>query len=297
MDNFNSKILLFGEYSIIKGSHGLAIPYRKYFGKLKISNEAHAQHKNISLKELCNYVANSSILAKNIDVAQFTNEVEQGLYFDSNIPQGYGVGSSGALCASILDRYGKNIHRHEQYGPDELNFIQDLMALMESFYHGTSSGLDPLISFVNRPVYIQGRNELGIVDIPNFAEIGNFYLVDTGNARKTGPLVHDFMKMCSNESFADKVEGLIHYTNMGIEALMNKNADQLEKALYEISRFQYLYMEKMIPSQYRDLWLAGLESKKYFMKLCGAGGGGFLMVYSPSVNISFLADYSVQKIN
>ena len=27
------------------------------------------------------------------------------MYFDSSIPQGYGVGSSGALVASIYDKY------------------------------------------------------------------------------------------------------------------------------------------------------------------------------------------------
>ena len=28
-----------------------------------------------------------------------------GMYFDSSIPQGYGVGSSGALVAAIYDKY------------------------------------------------------------------------------------------------------------------------------------------------------------------------------------------------
>jgi alpha-L-fucosidase len=32
------------------------------------------------------------------------NDVETGMYFDSSIPQGYGVGSSGALVAAIYDR-------------------------------------------------------------------------------------------------------------------------------------------------------------------------------------------------
>ena len=32
----------------------------------------------------------------------------RGLYFESTIPQGFGIGSSGALCAAIYDRYSKN---------------------------------------------------------------------------------------------------------------------------------------------------------------------------------------------
>ncbi len=34
--------------------------------------------------------------------------LKTGLYFDSSIPQGYGVGSSGALVAAIYDKYAKN---------------------------------------------------------------------------------------------------------------------------------------------------------------------------------------------
>ena len=33
----------------------------------------------------------------------------------------------------------------------------------------------------------------------------------------------------------------------------------------------------MIPKLYRDLWSEGLSSNDYSLKLCGAGGGGFLM--------------------
>ena len=32
-------------------------------------------------------------------------DIDNGMYFDSSIPQGYGVGSSGALVASIYDKY------------------------------------------------------------------------------------------------------------------------------------------------------------------------------------------------
>jgi mevalonate kinase len=34
-------------------------------------------------------------------LAELKNDVETGMYFDSSIPQGYGVGSSGALVAAI----------------------------------------------------------------------------------------------------------------------------------------------------------------------------------------------------
>ena len=42
------------------------------------------------------------------DLDTLKNDVETGMYFDSSIPQGYGVGSSGALVAAIYDKYAKN---------------------------------------------------------------------------------------------------------------------------------------------------------------------------------------------
>ena len=42
------------------------------------------------------------------DFNKMNNELIEGLYFDSTIPQGYGVGSSGALVAAFYDRYAEN---------------------------------------------------------------------------------------------------------------------------------------------------------------------------------------------
>ena len=42
---FYAKILLFGEYGIIKDSKGLAIPYSHYQGALKIADETNASQK------------------------------------------------------------------------------------------------------------------------------------------------------------------------------------------------------------------------------------------------------------
>ena len=52
---FYSKILLFGEYGIIKDSKGLSIPYNFYNGALKIDENPYevAIKSNESLKSIC----------------------------------------------------------------------------------------------------------------------------------------------------------------------------------------------------------------------------------------------------
>ena len=36
-------------------------------------------------------------------------------------------------------------------------------------------------------------------------------------------------------------------------------------------------MQEMIPKLFQKLWKDGLESNDYYLKLCGAGGGGFIL--------------------
>ena len=55
---FYSKILLFGEYGIIKDSKGLSIPYNFYKGALKYSQVQSdiSSHSNTVLKQYYNYL-------------------------------------------------------------------------------------------------------------------------------------------------------------------------------------------------------------------------------------------------
>ena len=124
---FYSKILLFGEYGIIKDSKGLSIPYNFYNGALKVDENPSEEtlKSNLSLKRFADYLKElqdeKPSLVK-FDLESLYRDVEKGMYFDSSIPQGYGVGSSGALVAAIYDEYAlekitvlENLTR-EKYG-------------------------------------------------------------------------------------------------------------------------------------------------------------------------------------
>ena len=105
---FYSKILLFGEYGIIRDSKGLSIPYNFYNGALKKIEDpsAEAIASNASLKRYVTYLETLQTEQPELvsfDLASLKNDVETGMYFDSSIPQGYGVGSSGALVCAICN--------------------------------------------------------------------------------------------------------------------------------------------------------------------------------------------------
>ena len=86
---FYSKILLFGEYGIIKDSKGLSIPYNFYKGALKYSqtqNDISADSNSI-LQEYYQYLKtlDNDLVRFNLD--QMALDISQGMYFDSSIPR------------------------------------------------------------------------------------------------------------------------------------------------------------------------------------------------------------------
>ena len=202
---FYAKILLFGEYGIIKDSKGLAIPYNSYQGALKVSENPSEQaiESNRNLLKLHTYLSNLKTDLVHFRIDDFKNDLEAGMYFDSSIPQGYGVGSSGALVASIYDKYADDkITVLENLTRDKLLKLKEIFSLMESFFHGKSSGLDPLNSYLSLPILINSKDNLEATGIPSQKEgKGAVFLLDSEIVGETAPMVSIFMNKMKNEGF------------------------------------------------------------------------------------------------
>lgn len=286
-DLFRSKILLFGEYTIIKGSRGLALPLEKFRGEFVTAGEKNILEPILRLDEFCDYLEGSSILSENLDLLSFSKDIKDGQYFHSNIPQGYGVGSSGALCAAVYAKYSKNFERKDFYNMNELKFLKDIMALMESFYHGASSGLDCLISLIDKPLLIESRNKISLIPLPSLNKHGGFYLYDSGKSRKTSSFVNHFLNSYDSDlEYKKEIDNLVETTNSLIDSFSHKGTDKFIKDFKAYSEKQLSLFEKMIPGNIKDKWLQGLNNKSFFFKLCGAGGGGFFLVFSPDTDLS-----------
>ena len=46
---------------------------------------------------------------------------------------------------------------------------------------------------------------------------------------------------------------------------------------FELSKKTFDNFQEMIPSDFKKLWTHGIENEDYYLKLCGSGGGGFLI--------------------
>ena len=54
----------------------------------------------------------------------------------------------------------------------------------------------------------------------------------------------------------------------------------------------------MIPNKFTKLWDEGIRTDNYFFKLCGSGGGGFLLGFTLDLERTFknLKDYKKEII-
>ncbi len=288
-ENFHSKILLFGEYALMAGSQALSIPYDKLHGAFTFRQQAARTDfdSNSHLKKYAGYLRKllqEGKLSDKLDVSRLEKDIDNGLVFESNIPPGYGLGSSGALAAAVYDRYGQDkIPADVVLSNEKLIALKQTMAAMESWFHGKSSGLDPMICYLQKAVLVEGDNRLRTVELPRFETTtgGAVFLLDTGTTGETQPLVNYFVAQCKKAGFLDKIKSeLIPLNTQCIRAYLSGDTDTLFPCLEKLSAFTLQYFHPMIPEKLFPAWKQGLENRQYFLKLCGSGGGGMMLGFT-----------------
>jgi mevalonate kinase len=282
---FYAKILLFGEYGIIKDSKGLAIPYNAYRGALKTSENLSGKSlaSNANLDRFYNYLSALKTDLVTFDLAAFKKDIQNGMYFDSSIPQGYGVGSSGALVASIYDEYAsEKITVLENLTRDKLLNLKAVFALMESFFHGKSSGLDPLNSYLSLPILINSKDSIEPAGIPSQKEgKGAVFLLDSEQIGETEPMVNIFMNKMKNEGFRKMIsEEFSTTTDACIEDFLQGNVKSLFGNVKSLSKIVLTNFKPMIPDAFHKVWENGISTNDYYLKLCGSGGGGYILGFT-----------------
>ena len=280
---FYSKILLFGEYGIIEDSKGLSIPYNFYKGALKIPKKINASSKssNKTLIGFSEYLNSKKI---KLDLHKFRSDLDKGLYFDSSIPKGYGIGSSGALEAAIYDKYAfEKITVLENLTREKLLRLKNIFSIMESFFHGKSSGLDPLNSYLSIPILINSQKDIKVTGIPSQKTIGNgaVFLMDSGKTGSTAPMVNIFMEKMKKDGFRKIInEKFIKHTNLCVDNFLKGDLNSLFNNTKKLSKIVLDNFKPMIPQEFHSIWKRGIDNDSYFLKLCGSGGGGYILGFT-----------------
>jgi mevalonate kinase len=271
---FPAKILLFGEHIINKGAHGLALPFHKYNCTLSFEKTEETLKESREVLELIhNQIENDTYLEPLFDGLQFHQDIiAEDLKINMNIPIGYGLGSSGAICAGVYDHYCHSKKKKPKK-------IQKILGKVESAFHGKSSGLDPIVSFLDIAVLVK-ENSTETIDfkLENVTAFHTF-LVDTQQARKTAPLVEQFLnKYNTHSDFSAKVNNeIVPLTNDIIEDFISYQLANTYSKIKQLSKLQLENFKDLILDKHIPIWEKALKNDDFYLKICGAGGGGFML--------------------
>jgi mevalonate kinase len=266
MRHYPSKAILFGEYSVLLGSQVLGVPLVDRYGYWSTER---GRNSKLTYGFIDYLLSDCSDF---LDTHKVQQIADGHLFYRSTIKRGYGTGSSGAISAAIYDYCA--ISPADDH---DISSLRQQLSAIESFFHGKSSGFDPLISIKASPILRdqQGNYSLIDADVLPRRSISKLSLLDSGGRRKVKGLVPRFIEM--NREDPSIGQQLVELNNNIIRRLLID--EDISQDLANLSAFQLEHMRPMIIDQLASHWQRGLESGDYFIKLCGTGGGGYYLIY------------------
>ena len=282
---FNSKLLLFGEYGLMFGAMALSVPFDRFSGYLDFDINCLHQKSTAEIRKFYHYlVAENTNQKLNFlfDLVRLENDLEKGLYFNSNIPQQYGVGSSGALVAALFSSYAEGAKLENGPLPE---LLKADFSILESYFHGKSSGLDPLTSFMNKALVIDSEKQIRTVDFDLKGLDLAIALIDTKTTGATAPLVKHFTDLFNLPEFEQAFyKQFIPANNDCIESFMMNNKTTFFQHLEQLVRFEKYHFYQMVPANFHRV-ISFAHCEKVYIKLLGSGGGGYLLAFAETQSV------------
>ena len=277
--SYYSKVILFGEYSMIFDATALMVPLRKFSANWQFSDEAKSNRavaSNGSLRKFCQYLSVDAFLSQLIDINGFSRDLDHGLYLPSNVPTGYGLGSSGTLVAAVFDRYAKQ-------RIDDLMELKKIFGFMESFFHGSSSGIDPLQCYLGKAFKISSEKGVELLDDAFLKRNIHVCLIDTRIKSNTKPLVEYFKQQRQNADYLSRFQQLyVPMVKSCIASLVAGNNEVFFASLKQLTKGQHEFLRPMITENSMDLFTADFDFH-FGVKISGSGGGGYVLGFTDDV--------------
>ena len=209
------------------------------------------------------------------------------MFLASNVPSGYGFGSSGTLVAAVYDRYA--IRKN-----DDLLQLKTLFGQMESHFHGSSSGIDPLQCYLGQPFKITPKGVELLSDDFLKKDI-HICLIDTKIKSNTKPLVNHFKAQRENPEFLDRFQSeYVPYVTSCINSMIEGNKELFFNSLKQLTKGQLEFLHPMITDNTLDLFTTDYDFN-FGVKISGSGGGGYVLGFTDDVTkvSDMLKDFEV----
>ena len=270
-----AKLLLFGEHTVLHGGEALAVPLPRFSARW---SRGLAPPHGSPFPAWAAYAKTADAVPLFLEVDRFAAEAPT-LAVESDIPPSYGLGSSGALTALVYARYRRadnaplaDIHRH--------------LALLESFFHGRSSGLDPLVCFLNRAVFVRDKI-VAHVEPPSLSPgPGRYFLLDSRQPKAGQLVIARFNESCREEGFRQNfLTPALALTRRLIQGTQAAPTAAWGEDFAALSALQLAHLDWLIPESVRGPWETWLREGRAYLKLCGAGGGGYFLGYAPEEGV------------
>ena len=278
---YYGKVILFGEYSMIFGSPAMLMPLytsESHWDYIWRKRGKRNYSSNRSLHMFANYLSENEYFTDKIDIQKFTTELKRGLFLDSCIPSGYGVGSSGALTAAVYDRFkSKEI--------EDLLELKKFLGDMENCFHGSSSGLDPLQCYLGKPFIITEDKQIKLLEKDFMPSNIHVFLIDSQVKSDTKSLVNYFKEQRENPKYL-KAFNELYYPFVGrcIDSLVSGDEALFFENLRHLSYYQTIMMRPMITDNMLPLFSLKHEDIGFQIKICGSGGGGYFLGFADDVD-------------
>ena len=274
-DRYYSKVILFGEYSMIFDATALMIPLKRFSAQWQFPqsrNRAASLTSNQSLKRFCQYLSDKEELSNLFDIQALRKDLDDGIFLASNVPSGYGLGSSGTLVAAVYDRYALN-------KTDDYLHLKSVFSLMESYFHGSSSGIDPLQCYLGQPFKITSDGVQLLSDDFLKQDI-HICLIDTKIKSNTKPLVNHFKAQRENPELLNRFQSeYVPCVTSCINSMIGGNKELFFKSLKQLTKGQLEFLRPMITDNTLDLFTADYDFN-YGVKISGSGGGGYVLGFT-----------------
>ena len=276
-ERYYSKVILFGEYSMIFDSTALMVPLKRFSAQWRFASSAQGSTaSNASLKRFADYLSTLNYAEEIFDLQRLNRDLRYNLYLDSNVPSGYGLGSSGTLVAAVYDGYAKQ-------KTNDLLALKTLFGQMESYFHGSSSGIDPLQCYLGKPFKITPKN----VEILNDGFLHkdiHICLIDTKIKSNTKPLVEHFKAQRENPEFLKRFQTeYLPYVKKCINAMIWNDKKVFFSSLRLLTKGQLQFLRPMITDNTLELFTADYDFN-FGIKISGSGGGGYVLGFTDDID-------------
>ena len=277
-DRYYSKVILFGEYSMIFDATALMIPLKRFSAQWQFPqsrNRTASLTSNQSLKRFCQYLSENEDLSNLLDLQALRRDLNEGLFLASNVPSGYGLGSSGTLVAAVYDRYA--IQKTDDYLQ-----LKALFGKMESHFHGSSSGIDPLQCYLGKPFKITPEGVQLLSDDFLKKDI-HICLIDTKIKSNTKPLVNHFKTQRENPDFLNRFQAeYVPCVTSCINSMIEGNKELFFNSLKQLTKGQLEFLRPMITDNTLDMFTADYDFN-FGVKISGSGGGGYVLGFTDNM--------------